>query len=64
MNMKKTLYAVAVAATFGVTPALAGSLSDPVVTPIDIIEDTTASSSSAMALVAMLAVLMAIPALD
>ena len=62
--MKKTLYAVAIAASFSVTSAVAGSLSDPVVTPIEIVEDTTASSSSAMALVAMLALLMAVPALD
>lgn len=62
--MKNTLYAVAAAVALGATPALAGSLGDPVVTPIEVIEDTTTSSSSATALVAMLAILMAIPALD
>ena len=62
--MKKILYAVAAVAAFGVTPTLAGSLGDPVVTPLIIADDTSASSSSATATVAMLVLLMTIPLLD
>ena len=61
--MKKTLYTVAAITAISTAPALAGSPADAVVTPVEIIETTT-SSSSGTALVAMLALLMALPVLD
>ncbi|MDG1472229.1 hypothetical protein [Pseudosulfitobacter sp. SM2401] len=62
--MKNSLYAAAALIALGAAPAMAGSLSDPIVTPVLIAQETTASSSSATAMVAMLALLMAIPVLD
>lgn len=49
-------------ASFG-QAALAGSLADPVIEPVAIVEDAT-SSSSGTALVALLAVVLAIPLLN
>lgn len=62
--MKKTLLVIAAVTALGVAPATAGSLNDPVVTPLIIADDTSASSSSAVATVALLALLLAIPILD
>ncbi len=58
--MKKTSAAVA-AALFLATASHAGSLADPKIEPAVVVEDTTASSSGLM-LVALLSILMAIPA--
>lgn len=60
--MKRTVLLAFLAMAIG-TSSQAGSLADPVIAPAVIVEDA-AGSSSGTALVAMLAVLLMIPALD
>ena len=57
--MKKTALILATISAFSATQATAGSLSDPVIEEILIVEETT-SSSSGTGLVVLLAVLSAI----
>jgi hypothetical protein len=62
-NMKQAICALAIGASVLGTTATSGSLSDPVIAAPTIVADTT-SSSSGTTLIALLAILMAIPALD
>ncbi|KIN77335.1 hypothetical protein Z950_726 [Sulfitobacter mediterraneus KCTC 32188] len=62
MMKKTTICAVALAAATFTSAAHAGSLADPVIEAPAVVADAQ-SSSSGTALVAMLAVLLAIPAL-
>ena len=62
--MKKTVCVLAALAAFEAAPVMAGSLSDPIVDPVLIVNETTASSSSSgTAIVLLLALLVAIPAI-
>lgn len=61
MKTTRNIVAALALAGFG-QAALAGSLADPVIEPVTIVEDAT-SSSSGTALVALLAVVLSIPVL-
>ena len=58
---EKTVCVLATLAAFAAAPVMAGSLSDPIVDPVLIVNETTASSSSGTAIVLLLALLIAIP---
>lgn len=62
--MKKTVCVLAAMAALTAAPASAGNLSDPIVAPLVIAQDTAASSSSGTAIVLLLALLVSIPALS
>jgi hypothetical protein len=61
--MRKTACIWAAIAALTAAPANAGNLSDPIVGPLVIVEDT-ASSSSGTAIVLLLVLLVSIPALS
>jgi hypothetical protein len=53
--MKNKVCVLATLAAFAAAPVMAGSLSDPIVDPVLIVNETTASSSSGTAIVLLLA---------
>ena len=64
ISMQKTLAFALSCAIFSAQGAIAGSVSDPVVERDVIVEDVTASSSSATAIVAFLAAILLAPPLS
>ena len=61
--IRKTVCILAAMAALTAAPVSAGNLSDPIVTPLIIAQDTAASTSRCIAIVVILALLAAIPAL-
>ena len=61
--MRKTASVLAAMAALTAAPVSAGNLSDPIVTPLIIAQDTAESTSRYIAIVVILALLAAIPAL-
>jgi hypothetical protein len=61
--IRKTACLLAAMAALTAAPVSAGNLSDPIVTPLIIAQDTAASTSRCIAIVVILALLAAIPAL-
>jgi hypothetical protein len=59
--MKKTITVLAAIAAFSAAPAMAGSVSDAKIEAPIIVAETTTSSSSGTAIVALLGILMSIP---